>query len=188
MKKLLLTAGVLFPAVALAHVGDHGLLNWKAGFLHPLTGLDHLLALLATGVWLAQNEPRARLGYIAGFAVLLALAIAVGMQFTHITFEAGIVATLVVLGALMACAVRGPAVLSAIVVAATAAVHGFVQGAELPTGAGVMPFAMSLIASSVIVLGFAILIGKQTQTFAKGLITRVAGALLMLFAFTLAIG
>lgn len=186
MNKLFATALLLFPAVAMAHVGDHSLINSKAGFLHPLTGLDHLLALVATGLWLAQSEIRGKPGFVAGFVAVLAVAIAVGTQFTQVTFEAGLVATLVVLGALMACAVRGSLVLHALVIGATAAVHGFVHGTELPGGEGALPFAAALVVSSALVISAAMLAGQRSQKIAKGLIARVAGAAFILFGFGMA--
>jgi urease accessory protein len=185
MKKLIAFALVMFPAVTLAHVGDHGLHNWSAGFLHPLTGLDHMLALVATGLWLAQSETRGKLGFTAGFALVLALAMVVGMQFTHVTLEAGIIATLVVLGALMACAIRGPLALRALAVAATAAIHGFVHGTELPANAAT--FAAALILSSLLVLGAALLAGTQIRTWAQGLVARIAGAVLILLGLGMTI-
>jgi len=186
MKKLVLIVLALLPVTAMAHVGDHSLINWKAGFLHPLTGLDHLLALIATGLWLAQGDARGRWGLIAGFGGVLALAIAVGMQFITTTFEVGIIASLVALGALLAGAVRGPQVLRALILAATAAIHGFIHGTELPADGGVALFACALVMSSVGIIGIAMMIGLQSQKFAKGVLARIAGAALMLFGVAMA--
>ncbi|MCR6653268.1 MAG: HupE/UreJ family protein [Cellvibrionaceae bacterium] len=186
MKKLLLTGAALLPASALAHVGDHSLLNLSAGFLHPLSGADHLLALLATGIWLGQSDTRPKPAFIAAFCAVLALTIVVGMQFTQLTFEAGIVATLVVLGALLAAAVRGPLALRAGIVIATAAVHGFVHGTELPAGEGVTPFIAGLIASSFTVVSIAMILGTKANSVAQGMFARVAGALLVLTGFIMA--
>ena len=186
MKKLLVIVLVLLPALAMAHAGDHSLLDWKAGFLHPLTGLDHLLALLAVGVWLAQSETRKQPAYIGGFAIVLALAIMAGAQFTYVTFEMGVIGTLVVLGALVACAVRGSLVLRTTVVIATAAIHGFVHGTELPAIDGTVSFAVSLVLGSIAVVGSAALIGRPIQLFAKGLVARAVGILLMLYGLAMA--
>lgn len=186
MKKLLLTGVTLLPAAAWAHVGDHSLMNLSAGFLHPLSGADHLLALLATGIWLGQSETRPKPVFIAGFCAVLALAIVVGMQFTQLTFEAGIVATLVVLGALLAAAVRGPLALRAGVVIATAAVHGFVHGTELPGGESAMPFISGLVISSFAVVSIALLLGARANQVARGMLARVAGAALVLTGFFMA--
>lgn len=183
MKKIFAAAFMLFPAVAMAHVGDHSLLNWKAGFLHPLTGLDHLLALIAAGVWLAQSESRSKWVFIVGFTGLLAIALVVGTQFTHLGFESGIVATLIILGALMACAVRGPLILRSLVIGAVAAIHGFVHGTELLSGEGVLPFALALVVSSLMVLAIAVTVGMRSEKFARGMVARIAGVLLILFGF-----
>lgn len=175
MKKLLLAAVTLLPAVALAHEGDHSMLNMTAGFWHPLNGLDHLLALLATGAWLTQtNTPRKWL-LVAAFISALSIAMPIGMLFPSITFEYGIVATLVVLGALMAAAVRGPLLLRAIVLIVVAMVHGFVHGTELPAGEGVAPFCLGLASSSLMVVGFAAIAVAYTRHTAGGLIARLIG-------------
>lgn len=187
MKKLLITVLVLLPAAAAAHVGDHSLLDWKTGFLHPLTGPDHLLALLATGVWLAQSDRRAQWVSVTGFAALLALAIVAGSQFSSATFEMGILATLVALGALLACAVHGSILLRTLVTAATAAIHGFVHGTELPVADGAALFAVTLVLSSVALIGAALLAGRLLQAFAKGMLARAAGILLMGFAVVAAL-
>lgn len=179
MKKLIVFALVLFPAAALAHPG-HLQVDWLDGFLHPLTGLDHLLALLATGFWLAQSETRYKPGFIAGFCAVLAVAVVAGMGFTQFTFEAGIIASLVVLGSLLAAAVRGPLLLRGAVVIATAAVHGFVHGTELPAGDSVITFIIGLVVCSGLVVTAAMLVGAQANKVARGLVARVAGVALVL--------
>ncbi|WP_187409819.1 HupE/UreJ family protein [Saccharophagus sp. K07] len=184
MKKLIAFALVMFPAVALAHPGHHHV-DWLDGFLHPLTGLDHLLALVATGLWLAQTQTRHKVGFIGAFIAILAVSIALGTQFSHLTMEAGITATLVVLGGLIACAVKGSMILRTVVVALTAIIHGFVHGTELPAEAA-MPFAAGLLASSAMVVVLASWLGHYSQKFAKGVVAQVLGALLVLFGITTA--
>ncbi len=184
MKKFIVSALVMFPAAALAHSGHHHN-EWLDGFLHPLTGLDHLLALLATGFWLAQSGTRYKPGFIAGFCAVLAVAVVAGMGFPQFTFEAGIVASLVVLGSLLAAAVRGPLVLRAGVVIATAAVHGFVHGTELPASGSVIPFIIGLVLCSGLVVTAATLVGVQANNVARGLVARVAGVALVLTGFAM---
>lgn len=175
MKKLFLAALTLLPTVALAHDGDHSMLNMAAGFWHPLNGLDHLLALLATGVWLTQSNARHKSLWVAAFIAALCLAIPVGMLFSHLTFESGIVATLVVLGVLMATAVRGPRLLRASVLVAVASVHGFVHGSELPVGDGVISFSLGLAGSSLLVIALAAAVGIFTRNSTGALIARLVG-------------
>lgn len=182
MKKLIAFALVMFPAVALAHPGHHHV-DWLDGFLHPLTGLDHLLALVATGLWLAQTRTRYKAGFIAAFIAILAVSIAVGTQFSYLTMEVGITATLVVLGGLIACAVKGPMILRAVVVALTAIIHGFVHGTELPAEAA-LPFAAGLLASSALVVMTVLWLGNYIQKYATGVVAQIAGVLLVLFGVT----
>jgi urease accessory protein len=180
MKPILALALIGLPAVALAHPGHHHV-DWSAGFLHPLTGLDHLLALAATGFWLSQTQARKKPGLIAAFITLLAVFIAVGAQFTDLSLEFGITASLVVLGGLIACAAGGPIIARVAVVALTAMIHGFVHGTELPAGESILPFVGGLLISSAAVVLAASWLGQYAQPFAKGAIARIAGVLLLLF-------
>lgn len=184
MSKLFISALFLFPALAFAHPGHHHL-SWLDGFIHPLTGLDHLMALLAVGVWLAQSETRGKWGLIAGFIVVLALAIPLGMQFGHLSFEAGIVGTLVVLGALMSMDIRGPLGMRAAVVLITATIHGFVHGTELPAGEAVMPFTMGLIASSLMIIGLAVVVGSYVTRVLSDLPARLVGVAVVVMGIVL---
>src|SRR5690606_25545570 len=183
MKTLIAFTLALFPVVALAHPGHHHI-DWQAGFLHPLTGLDHLLALAATGFWLSQTHAQRKPGLITAFIALLAVFIAVGTQFVHLTLEVGITTTLVVLGGLIACAAGGATIVRVAVVALTALIHGFVHGTELPIGEGTMPFVMGLLISSAAVVLAASWLGQYSQKYAKGVIAQIAGVLLLLFGVT----
>ena len=61
MKKMLLTilGIVAFPAIAFAHPG-HEMANFASGFIHPFTGIDHLLVMLAVGYWAGKSQSSAR--------------------------------------------------------------------------------------------------------------------------------
>jgi len=110
-------AGTL-PLVALAHPGTvaahaHG---FAAGFVHPFTGLDHLAAMLAVGVWSAGSQRRAWSAPAAFIACLLAGALATSARIAVPGAEAMIAASLLVLGLLLALrAVLAPAAAAVIV-------------------------------------------------------------------------
>jgi len=138
---------VVWCAPALAHPGAHhatlagaaafdGLLSaLAAGFLHPLSGLDHLLAIAAAGVWSARQPRGARLLPLYLAAMLPgALAGAAGLALPGL--ETGIAATVAASGMLvMAATLRLPAPAAMALLAGFAALHGNAHGLELPLAA-----------------------------------------------------
>lgn len=137
MRKLLML--ILLAAVVPAahahpfHGEGSGFLD---GALHPLTGIDHLLAMLGVGLWSAWAVPqrayRLPLAFMAAMAAGAAAALAgVGLPWV----EQGIGTSVLVLGALLACLVRLPVAAGAGLVALFALFHGYAHGAELPAAA-----------------------------------------------------
>ena len=91
-----------FSAAALAHPG-HESASFLSGFNHPLGGLDHLLAMLAVGLYAAQQAGRARWSLPAGFVLAMLLGAALGASGIRLpAVEAGIAASVLVLGLLLA--------------------------------------------------------------------------------------
>lgn len=166
-------------APALAHPGAHhaamagaaALDGWPsalaAGFLHPLTGLDHLLAIAAAGVWSARQPRGARLLPVFLAAMLLgALAGATGLALPGL--ETGIAATVLASGMLvMAVTVRLPAPVAMALLAGFAALHGNAHGLELPLAAS----AGFLAASALLLLA-----GRRLGAWVSAGLVRVAGA------------
>ncbi|WP_038218040.1 HupE/UreJ family protein [Xenophilus azovorans] len=131
---LLLTAAAL---PALAHTGadagthHHGFL---AGFMHPLTGVDHLAAMLAVGLWsaLAARNGRELLAAPLGFAAMLLAGALMGLAGVALpAVEPMIAASLLVLGLLVFTRRRLPALVSAALVGVFAVFHGLAHGQEL---------------------------------------------------------
>jgi urease accessory protein len=146
-----LLGGLAVALPAAAHPG-HGGDGFVAGLVHPLTGLDHLLALLAVGLWSRQQRHGVVLPPV--FLVAMALgAASAGAGLVLPALEAAIAATVLVLGGLAACAPalqrRLPPQLAVIVVGCCAFVHGVAHGRELAgmgSGAGVLLASAALMA------------------------------------------
>jgi len=173
-----LAAGLAILAVALpaaAHPG-HGT-GFLAGVLHPFTGLDHLLALLAVGLWSRQQRAGWRLAPAFLAAAALGAAASGAVAFGGAALEASIAATVVLLGVLAACALRLPAALALPVVAGCAFVHGLAHGREL---AGTASGAGFLLASAVL-MGLGALPGAGARRVA-GAVIGVAGCWLLVAA------
>ncbi|MFN2309449.1 MAG: HupE/UreJ family protein [Gammaproteobacteria bacterium] len=131
--RLLAFASVLLPSTSFAHTGIGAVAGFGAGFAHPFSGLDHLLAMLAVGLWAAQMGGQALWRLPAAFVTLMlcggVLAL-LGLQVPHV--EAGIVASVWVLGVLIATACRLSAAVGAALVGVFALFHGHAHGAEMP--------------------------------------------------------
>lgn len=137
------------PTMAYAHPGDaHGLAH---GLAHPFTGLDHLCAMLAVGLWAAQMGGRAAWQVPLTFVAVMALGGALGMAAIPLPFaETGIVLSLLGLGALIAAGARLPLVLSAIIAGVFALFHGYAHGVEMSPGASALAYASGFVAATAL--------------------------------------
>ena len=142
---------ISIPSFAYAHVvaGEtSGLLH---GVTHPFIGLDHLCAMLAVGLWAAQMGGRAAWLVPLTFVSVMALGGVLGMNAVPLTFaEQGIVMSLLVLGVLLAAAIRLPLVASAAVVGVFAVFHGYAHGAEMPQNASGLAYAAGFMLSTAL--------------------------------------
>jgi urease accessory protein len=162
-------AALLFPALAHAHPGHDGHeLTWdfRAGAAHPLMGMDHILAMVAVGLWAAQLGGRARWLVPAAFVGVMALGGALGRSGVVMVpgVEQGIAASVLVLGLLIAAAVRLPVAASMALVGGFAVFHGFAHGAEMPTAAGGLGYGAGFVTSTALLhaagVGLGLLAGK----------------------------
>jgi len=121
------------PALALAHVGGDGAAHHglAAGFMHPFTGIDHLLAMLLIGLWSATLTRRWWVAPLAFVAMLLVGALLASGGMTLPAVEPVVALSLVLLGALVAARTAWPAAVMAAVAALFALFHGAAHGAEL---------------------------------------------------------
>jgi urease accessory protein len=126
-------AAMSLPSLALAHIGGDGGSHhgFAAGFMHPFTGIDHLLAMLLVGVWSASLSRRWWLAPLAFAAMLLVGALLASAGLTLPAVEPAIALSLVLLGALIAARTAWPAAAMAAVAALFALFHGAAHGVEL---------------------------------------------------------
>ncbi len=120
---------------ALAHPGLEHVHSMAAGFAHPFSGFDHLLAMVAVGLWAGLNGGRAVWAWPAAFVGLMPVGGVIGAS--HVVLphvEPGILASVIVLGIAVTAALRAPMALGVVVIGAFALLHGYAHGAELPAG------------------------------------------------------
>ncbi|MRS99590.1 urease accessory protein UreJ [Ralstonia pickettii] len=131
-------------SIAFAHPGHPGHTaegSLLAGFLHPLTGADHLLAMVAVGVWsaLASRSVRDALWAPAAFVALMILGALLGAGGVAVPMaEPMIAASLLVFGLLIAARAQLPTWGGALLCGAFALFHGYAHGTEFPAGAQTM--------------------------------------------------
>lgn len=167
----------LLPSLAHAHVGVGEASGFLHGLTHPASGLDHVCAMLAVGLWAAQTGGRSVWAVPLTFAGVMALGGALPLLGVGLPFvEQGIALSVLLLGVLIAAAVRLPLWLGSAMVGLFALWHGHAHGAEMPALASGTGYALGFVlaTSSLHVIGIAS--GLGMQRLAQGRAIRAAGA------------
>jgi urease accessory protein len=126
-------AGLLASGTVVAHVGIHSAGDFAAGFTHPFLGLDHLLAMVAVGVWAAQMGGRSLPALPATFVTIMAVGAALGAGGVPLPRVEGMVAVSVLaLGCVVGLSARLSWYWAVPMVAAFALFHGHAHGVEMP--------------------------------------------------------
>ncbi|WP_283192585.1 HupE/UreJ family protein [Rhizobium sp. AN80A] len=174
-----LAALLLSPSLAFAHMGTGQAVGFAAGLSHPLSGLDHILAMVMVGVVAWQLGGRAVWMVPATFVAVMGVGGALGMMGIAMPFvEAGIGLSVIVLGVIVALGVRAPVAVAAGLVGLFAVFHGHAHGSEMPAAAAGMAYAAGfLIATAALhVVGLAMGFGIARAGDTKGVVvTRSAG-------------
>lgn len=181
MKKTVLTAValLLLPTAALAHPSlTHHVDGFMAGVSHPLTGLDHLLAMLSVGLWASQKGGRALWIWPAAFVTAMIAGGASGMTGIGLPFvEPAIIASLLVLGVAIAATLMLPTTAGVALIALFGLFHGNAHGLEAPiSGAGLYALGFAVSTVTLHVMGLAM--GLWAQRMQRPVLVR-AGAVLI---------
>jgi urease accessory protein len=128
------------PALAHTGAGAHGLAGaahgLAAGFAHPFSGADHILAMGAVGLWAWLMGGRALWAWPLAFVSVMALGAVLGLRGHELPgVEAAVALSVVALGLAVSARLPLTVAAGAAVCGAFALVHGFAHGAELPAGA-----------------------------------------------------
>ncbi|NOT66157.1 MAG: HupE/UreJ family protein [Methylotenera sp.] len=157
MKKQITIAALfsLFSGIASAHPG-HGLDSAYAGFMHPLTGWDHLLVMLAIGVWAAKLCGKARWQLPLTFVAIMAMGAVLGLSdlgFAHV--ETAIAASVMAMGVLLIMRLPMSKMMQLSITAMFALLHGMAHGAELQLQSSSAAIVGMLVATAMLhSLGF----------------------------------
>lgn len=159
-----------------AHEGGaaEGLLN---GLKHPVSGLDHVVAMVAVGLWGAQLGPPAVWTLPVVFPVVMALGGMLGLMGVPLPgVEIGIALSALVLGGMVMGEVKPSLVVTAIIVGVFAVFHGHAHGAELPEGASGVTYSLGFVIATGLLHAAGIAFGLLHKWPAGQKVLRVAGA------------
>ena len=180
----------LVPMLAQAHPG-HGsaAAGIGAGLAHPFTGLDHILAMIAVGLWAVQLGKRALWLLPVSFVSAMAAGAALGMSGVRLPFvEPAILASVIGLGAAVAFAARLPLGASAAVVAVAALFHGQAHGSGMPADASGILSVTGFILATAMLHAIGIAGGLTLQRTAQHRAIRAAGVAIFSAAILIGIG
>ena len=179
MRRIALAALALnFSSIgtAMAHAPAAAEAGIASGFAHPLFGLDHVLAMVAVGLWASQLGGRALWLVPASFVTVMAVGAALGTAGVLPAVELGIVGSILVLGALVAFATRLPVWAGMAVVGVFALFHGHAHGAEMPDAGSAVLYAVGFLAATALLHGIGVAAGLYWQRAADGWLVRAGGA------------
>jgi urease accessory protein len=161
----LIAAFVLAPAIALAHTVGAETSGLMYGLAHPISGIDHVLAMVAVGLLSAHLDGRAMWLVPLSFVGVMVVGGALGMAGLRVPFaEFGIGLSVIVLGLAVAFRFNLPRLAAMALVGFFAVFHGYVHGAALPAAASGLPYAVGFVGATALLqgvgAGFGLLIGR----------------------------
>jgi len=163
------------PAAALAHTGPaaHG---FAAGLTHPFSGIDHLLAMVAVGLWAAQIGGRAFWALPTAFLAVMGTAAFLGTSGAGLPLmEVGIAGSVVVFGLLVALSARLPLMAGVTLSGLLAIFHGFAHGAEMAPNASLLAYGAGFITATAALHGLGMGMGAFRHAAAGRILMRAAG-------------
>ena len=161
---------------ALAHVGAGDVHSFASGMLHPLSGLDHMLAAFAVGLWAALSDARRPLVWPITFVVVMALATVLGAGGGPLPFvEPAIAGSVLTHGLRIALSVHAGTWVGAALIALFAVVHGHAHGAE---GGASLSYLSGLVVATAVLHAAGLASGRAAQLLNATLAARAVGGLI----------
>lgn len=177
---LLLTC-FLYAQSAYAHVNKGEGVSFLSGLKHPVSGLDHVVAMIAVGLWGAQLGAPAIWVLPVAFPMVMAFGGMLGLLGVPLPgIEFGIAASAILLGAAVLMELRPPIALAAALVGFFAIFHGYAHGHELPAGESGLLYSIGFVIATGCLHGVGITIGVVHRWNWGKLALRVAGAAIAL--------
>lgn len=172
---------VMLATHAQAHTGEGVSGGLVSGFTHPILGWDHVVAMVAVGLWGAFLGAPAIWILPIVFPLVMALGGAMGIAGIPIpAIEAGIALSGVVLGLLVALAVKAPIWIAAVIVGVFAIFHGHAHGTELPGAVNPFAYALGFVVGTGVLHAIGIALGFATKVPGGQYAVRGVGVLIAL--------
>jgi urease accessory protein len=175
-KRFLLAVPMMLVAMpAFAHPGGHVPSGFLDGFLHPLDGLDHMLVMLAVGLFAALLGGQALWAVPASFIIMMlagGITSLAGLEIPAV--EVGIAASVVILGGLLAVGRRCLISLAVTLTGMVAIFHGYAHGVEMPGGAAAALYCLGFVSATALLNGAGLVLGLVA--LGRHHVIRLAGA------------
>ncbi len=172
---------LLLADAALAHEAEGFAGGFVSGFLHPLFGWDHVVAMVAVGLWGAFLGVPAIWLLPVVFPLVMAVGGAAGVAGMPLpAVEAGIAASALVLGAMVALAARPPLWAAAVIAGVFAVFHGHAHGTELPHAANPLAYSAGFVISTGLLHLSGIALGLAARWRAGRVAIRAGGGAIAL--------
>jgi urease accessory protein len=170
-------SGLLVAVPAWAHDGTGLAGGFASGFAHPLSGVDHMLAMVSVGLWGAfLGRPLVYLLPIV-FPPVMVVGAILGMAGLPMpSVEPGIALSVLVLGGCIVLAARAPVILAAAIVGAFAIFHGYAHGRELPSAADPVGYSLGFVLATGLLHVAGIALGLIKDRPGGEVVVRGAGA------------
>jgi urease accessory protein len=169
-------SAAMLSSPALAHVEQGQAAGLLAGLAHPVSGLDHVLAMIAVGLWGAQLGAPAIWLLPLTFPIVMALGGLLGLLGVPLPgVELGIAASAILLGAAVMTERRLPLVAAAVLVGVFAVFHGHAHGTELPPGQSGLLYSLGFVVATGCLHAIGIAIGAIHRWPAGRVALRIAG-------------
>jgi len=183
--RALLSPALLFllvlPDAAFAHPGPHHASDLAAGFAHPFTGIDHLLAMIAVGMWAARLGRKATWVLPAAFPAAMIVGVALSIAKVQLPMiEPMIAISVMALGVTVASGVTFPVTASAALIALFAVFHGYAHGLEAPVDSSMLGYAAGFIGATVLLHVLGVGVGSWFARADQTRIRQVSGSLVAL--------
>jgi urease accessory protein len=170
------------PSLAWAHVGVGSTSGFAHGFVHPITGVDHVLAMVAVGMFAANLGGRALWAVPLTFVTVMAIGGALGIAGIAVPFvEAGIAVSVIVLGTAVALRWKWPVAAAMALVGLFAIFHGHAHGAEMPVDASGFEYAAGFMIATALLhlvgIGIGLGLTKVARTHSPRLLQASGAAM-----------
>jgi urease accessory protein len=168
---------IALAPMAWAHIEGGQAAGFLIGIQHPWSGIDHVLAMIAVGLWGAQLGLPALWLLPIAFPMMMALGAMMGLLGLPVPgVEIGIALSALILGIMIWVEVRPKMVLAVVLVGVFAIFHGHAHGTELPAGQSGLLYSMGFVIATGVLHGVGIALGFLKDLRGGRFYLRVAGA------------